>query len=103
MQDVAEGVVIANENSTNVTGLCTLTFASSLALCSQPIPVMAFTGLLSDKCLVRLLRHWCKIGSDPKDAEEFVEEACKDGRILPNASTVNNLNKLWDTHDQLHV
>ena len=61
------------------------------------------SGLLSDKCLVCLLRHWCKIGSDPKDAEEFVEEACKDGRILPNASTVNNLNKLWDTHDQLHV
>lgn len=48
-------------------------------------------------------RQWCKIGSDPKDAEDFVEEACKDGRIMPNAATVNSLNKLWDTHDQLHI
>lgn len=44
----------------------------------------------------------CRLGSDPKDAEEFVDQACKDGRIMPNAATVNNLNKLWDTHEQLH-
>lgn len=49
-----------------------------------------------------LLKKWCKLGSDPKDAEEFVDQACKDGRIMPNAATVNNLNKLWDTHEQLH-
>lgn len=49
-----------------------------------------------------LCRKWCRLGSDPKDAEEFVDQACKDGRIMPNAATVNNLNKLWDTHEQLH-
>lgn len=47
-------------------------------------------------------RKWCRLGSDPKDAEEFVDQACKDGRIMPNAVTVNNLNKLWDAHEQLH-
>lgn len=51
---------------------------------------------------VNAYRKWCKLGSDPKDAEEFVDQACKNGRIMPNAATVNNLNKLWDTHDQLH-
>ncbi|KAL0050828.1 hypothetical protein WJX82_007928 [Trebouxia sp. C0006] len=49
-----------------------------------------------------LLKKWCRLGSDPKDAEEFVDKACKDGRIMPNAATVNNLNKLWDAHEQLH-
>jgi len=49
-----------------------------------------------------ICRKWCRLGSDPKDAEEFVDKACKDGRIMPNAATVNNLNKLWDAHEQLH-
>lgn len=53
-------------------------------------------------CQLLVYRKWCRLGSDPKDAEEFVDQACKDGRIMPNAATVNNLNKLWDTHEQLH-
>lgn len=60
------------------------------------------TKQLSSACHLALCRKWCRLGSDPKDAEEFVDQACKDGRIMPNAATVNNLNKLWDTHEQLH-
>ncbi len=59
------------------------------------------TGSQADCCICKC-RKWCRLGSDPKDAEEFVDKACKDGRIMPNAATVNNLNKLWDAHEQLH-
>lgn len=58
--------------------------------------------LLAVYCFTHACRKWCKLGTDPKDAEEFIDQACKDGRIMPNAATVNNLNKLWDTHEQLH-
>ncbi|KAL3161781.1 hypothetical protein ABBQ38_008875 [Trebouxia sp. C0009 RCD-2024] len=51
---------------------------------------------------VNELNMLLKLGSDPKDAEEIVDQACKGGRIMPNAGTVNNLNKLWDAHEQLH-
>lgn len=47
-------------------------------------------------------RCYCNVDGSPEGAEEIVKEVCKDGKILPNASTYHHMATLWTRHEQLN-
>lgn len=47
-------------------------------------------------------RNFCTVDANPRDAEDLVQEACKQGSLVPNATTLRTLDKIWAAHEQLH-
>ena len=46
---------------------------------------------------------FCTLDAHPKDAEELVQEACKEAGVAPNATTLRTLDRIWQMHEQLRT